>query len=205
MSPIRFPKLGVIAALRRKTDYKRWSDPQNLYSSWASRTERAAELLPAHSRVIEFGAGNRILEGYLDPSCTYTPCDLVDRGPGTIVCDLNKRPLPDFGPNTYDAAVIMGVFEYLTDVPGVVDWLGGMVSTVVLSYACPDTAHQSRRAALGTVDRVSRGWMNSYREDELRAMFAGSGFASTHEESWSQDDGYQHRMFVFSKNASEQN
>ncbi len=68
------PKLGgIIAALRQKTDYKRWADTRNLYSEWEPRTQRAAELIPAGSRVIEFGAGTRTLEKHLDPSCTYTP------------------------------------------------------------------------------------------------------------------------------------
>ncbi len=83
MSRVHIPKLGgIIAALRQKTDYKRWADTRNLYSDWEPRTKRAAELIPAGSRVIEFGAGTRTLEKHLDPSCSYTPpSDLVDRAP----------------------------------------------------------------------------------------------------------------------------
>src|SRR6185312_8871325 len=97
------------------------------------RTRIAAGFVPDGSRVIEFGAGNRLLEKHLDSSCTYTPSDLVDRGPGTIVCDLNERPLPDLGTDTYDTAVILGVLEYLTDVPSLIDWLAQHVPLCVIS------------------------------------------------------------------------
>ena len=50
------------------------------------------------------------------------PSDMVDRGPGTIICDLNIRPLPDLGSGTYDVAVLLGVLEYLRDVPSFLDW-----------------------------------------------------------------------------------
>lgn len=199
MSRVHIPKLGIIAALRQKTDYKRWSDTRNLYSDWEPRTQRAAELIPAGSRVIEFGAGTRTLERHLDPSCTYTPSDLVDRGPGTLVCDLNERPLPNLGKDTYDVAVIMGVLEYIRDVPAVLDWLSSFVPRAVISYGCPDTNEQFLRTKLGAVDRISRGWLNNYRESEIRTLFRDRGYSSLHEENWANVDGYQHRLFVFAK------
>jgi len=199
VSRVHIPKLGIIAALRQKTDYRRWADTRNLYSSWEPRTERAAALVPNNSRVIEFGAGNRVLERYLDPSCRYVPSDIVDRGPGTIVCDLNQRPLPDLGPGVYDVAVIMGVLEYLRDVPSLLDWLAKYVPLCVVSYGCPDTNNHTRRTSLGAIDRLSRGWMNNYREDELRSLFKERGYTSVHEENWANVDGYLHRLFVFSQ------
>ncbi|MBB3602414.1 hypothetical protein FHT40_002047 [Mycolicibacterium sp. BK556] len=199
MSRVHIPKLGIIAALRRKTDVKRWADTRNLYSDWEPRTQRAAELVPPGSRVIEFGAGTRTLEKHLDPSCTYTPSDLVDRGPGTLVCDLNEPPLPNLGKDTYDVAVIMGVLEYLRDVPGVLDWLSTYVPRAVISYGCPDSNDQFQRTKLGAVDRISRGWLNSYLEEEIRTLFRERGYQSEHEENWANVDGYQHRLFVFAK------
>src|SRR5438105_15076772 len=78
----------------RPSDYGRWSNPENLERRWDLRTRQLAQLIPKDSTVVEFGAGRRQLELYLDPSCAYVPSDLTDRGPGTIVCDLNRRPLP---------------------------------------------------------------------------------------------------------------
>jgi hypothetical protein len=188
---------SVITALRRTTDYRRWANPRSLHPSWEPRTKKAAALVPNHSRVIEFGAGNRILERYLDPSCTYVPCDIVDRGPGTILCDLNQRPLPDLGANVYDVAVLIGVLEYLRDVPSVLDWLAKRVPVCVLSYACAKANGRSLRALLGAVKRLKAGWMNDYREEELRSLFHERGFVLLREESW-----HNQRLFVFSQSPS---
>jgi hypothetical protein len=184
----------VITALRQKTDYSRWSDTRNISASWESRTQRAAALVPQDSRVIEFGAGNRVLERYLDHSCTYTPSDIVDRGPATIVCDLNQRPLPDLGVDSYDVAVFMGVLEYVRDLPSVLDWLSELVPTCVLSYACARGTRYSPARMFGSVGRLKAGWLNSYREDEIRSLFRERRYVQLHDENW-----HNQRLYVFSR------
>jgi hypothetical protein len=144
--------------------------------------------------VIEFGAGNRVLERHLDRSCTYTPSDIVDRGPGTIVCDLNQRPLPALGIGSYDVAVLMGVLEYMRDLPSVLDWLTELVPTCVLSYACARGGRYSPTRALGAAGRLKAGWLNSYRGEQIRSLFDERGFAQSHEEGWESQ-----RLFVFSR------
>ncbi|MFG1930768.1 class I SAM-dependent methyltransferase [Mycobacterium sp. NPDC048908] len=186
--------LRLTGALRQKTDYDRWADPRSIYASWESRTEMAAALVPNHSRVIEFGAATRVLERFLDPSCTYTASDLVDRGPGTIVCDLNERPLPELGADSYDVAVIMGVLEYVRDVPSVLDWLTNHFPLCVLSYACTRTTGNRLRSRLETIGRLNHGWMNSYCADELRTLFDERGFVLQRDEPWKDQ-----RVFVFSQ------
>ncbi|WP_292976089.1 class I SAM-dependent methyltransferase [Mycobacterium sp.] len=184
----------VITALRQKTDYSRWADSRNIFASWESRSQRAAALVPVDSRVIEFGAGNRVFERHLDRSCTYTPSDIVDRGPGTIVCDLNLRPLPDLGADAYDVAVLMGVLEYMRDLPTTLDWLTGLVPNLVLSYACARGSRYSPRRAAGSVGRLKAGWLNSYCEDEIRSLLHERGFALVHEEGWQNQ-----RLFAFTQ------
>ena len=53
------PRLVEVAILRslRRTDYRRWTAPDSLETWWDARTRILAELVPAGSRVIEFGAG----------------------------------------------------------------------------------------------------------------------------------------------------
>lgn len=192
MSRVRVRKPWIVSALRGETDYRRWSDTRNIYSQWESRTARAADFVPKGSRVIEFGAATRVLERHLDPSCSYVPSDIVDRGPGTLVCDMNERPLPDLGADTYDVAVIMGVLEYIHDVPAVVDWLGRHVKLIVVSYACSDAKPRVVRALFGRVSRLSGGWMNNFRADEFRSVFTDRGWVCDHEEPWKDQ-----RLFVF--------
>lgn len=186
--------LKLAGALRHKTDYDRWADPRSIYASWESRTQLAATLVPDNSRVIEFGAARRVLEKYLDPSCTYTASDLVDRGPGTIVCDLNERPLPDLGADVYDAAVIMGVLEYVRDVPSMLDWLTRHVPVCVLSYACAKANGHPLRGRFETIGRLNHGWVNSYSEEDLRTFFQDRGFALRRDEDWENQ-----RLFLFSR------
>jgi hypothetical protein len=189
--------LRVITALRQKTDHRHWANPRSIHASWEPRTRKAAALVPNNSRVIEFGAGNRILERYLDPSCTYVPSDIIDRGPGTIVCDLNRRPLPDIGANVYDVAVLLGVLEYVRDVPSVLDWLTKYVTVCVMSYARAKAHGYSPRALLETVGRLRHGWMNNYREEELQSLFRERGFELVQDEDWEEQ-----RLFVFSHRPS---
>lgn len=186
--------LRLAGALRQKTDYDRWADPRSIYESWESRTEMAAALIPNNSRVIEFGAARRVLETYLDPSCTYTASDLVDRGPGTIVCDLNERPLPDLGADVYDVAVIMGVLEYVRDVSSMLDWLAKHVPVCVLSYACAKANRHPLRGRFETMGRLNQGWMNNYCEGDVRTLFTERGFALLQQERWKDQ-----RLFVFSR------
>jgi len=63
--------------------------------------------------VIEFGAGKEFSSGIWTNRAPTPRLTSVDRGPGTIVCDLNQRPLPVLGVRAYDVAVLMGVLEYI--------------------------------------------------------------------------------------------
>lgn len=182
------------SARSRRTDYDRWSNPKNIHSNWESRTERAADFVLPNSRVIEFGAATRLLEKHLDNTCTYVPSDIVERGPGTFVCDFNKRPLPDLPP--YDAAVIMGVLEYVHDLPPVVDWLGTHFPRIVVSYACSTTKPGTLRARYENFTRTASGWMNNYAREEFSSMFLTRGYKCLHEENWKKQT-----MFVFSREA----
>lgn len=189
--------MRAVSALRQKTDHKRWADPRNIHKNWEPRTKIAATLVPSNSRVIEFGAGKRVLERYLDPSCSYVPSDIVDRGPGTVVCDLNQRPLPDLGAGAYDVAVLLGVLEYLRDVPSFLDWLTELAPICVLGCATAHAKGYSVRAMRDTVRRLRGGWLNVPHEDELLSQFRRRGFVLTQVENWEDQ-----RLFVFSRHSS---
>ena len=189
--------LRTITAFRGKTDYKRWANPRNIHSTWEPRTKIAAALVPKGSRVIEFGAGNRVLERYLDPSCSYVASDLVDRGPGTIVCDLNQRPLPDLGQDVYDVAVLLGVVEYLRDVPEVLAWLAELVPMCVLGFKPAKSKGNSPWAALETVLRRKSGWINNFSEEDVRSFYRERGFELVQDENWENQV-----LLVFSQHAS---
>lgn len=189
---LQFSLRRELATVLGRTDYRRWSNRSNFERSWVPRTRRAAELVPDSSHVIEFGAGERELERYLDRSCSYVPSDIVDRGPGTVICDLNERPLPVLGEGTYTTAVLLGVLEYLSDVPEVLDWLTKHVQYLVVSYVCVEINQYSLRGLHQTLHRLRAGWMNNYSEERLRFMFQERGF-----EQISVESCIGNRLFVF--------
>jgi hypothetical protein len=155
-----------------RPDYRRWTSADGLEEWWNARTAVIANLVPAGSRVIEFGAGRRYLERVLPSGCSYTPSDLVDRGPDTMVCDLNQRPLPDLRDRAFTVAVFGGVLEYLRDVTSLVAWLEAIgIRSVVASFD-PVPGH------LGLAGRVKEqrrrlyfGYMCNWTEEELRRCF----------------------------------
>jgi len=176
---------NVVMKRLSRPDYARWTSPRGLEESWDERTRQIAKLVPAGARVIEFGAGRRQLERFLPLGCTYTPSDLVDRGPGTIVCDLNHRPLPVLSHLAPEVGVFGGVLEYLRDVPGLAQWLADTgVRTCVASF-------DPVPSGLGIVDRyresirrANNGYMNALTEDQLLRAFEAAGFVCVERRTW---------------------
>jgi hypothetical protein len=191
----------VLFRLLGRSDYERWGDPSSLETWWESRTQKLAALIPAGTRVIEFGAGRRRLASFLDPRCSYVASDLVERGPDTFVCDLNRRPLPDLAPLAPEVAVFAGVLEYLREVPEVVEWLSAQVRYCVASYAVAQRLGLRGALVAGarrSYWRAYHGYMNSYSEAELLAIFARNGFACLRTESWNEQ-----RLFLFERRRGE--
>ena len=148
-----------------KSDYKRWENTKNLSPKWESRTLQMANLIPPNASVIEFGAGRMVLKSHLPSGCTYTPSDIVDRGEGTLICDLNGVELPIFSP--HEIAVFSGVLEYVNDVPRLVAHLSENVDTIIASYATLDNNQRNRRA---------NGWVNDYSSEQFVAIFRQCGY-----------------------------
>jgi len=188
---LRMAKILIFRLLHR-SDYKRWTDPGSLETWWDTRTEKIARLIPPNARVIEFGAGRRQLEKLLDPSCTYVPSDLTDRGPGTIVCDLNQLPLPDLSYVKAEVAVFSGVLEYIRDLGALIAWLSDQVPLCIASYAYVPTSQNAFRRIRERWDRLYYGYMNSYTEEELVDLFTRYGFVCTTRDTWTSQ-----RIFLF--------
>ena len=168
--------LTSMRKLQNRSDYKTWGDKNSLSKDWDGRTGKIATLIEEGSSVIEFGAGRLVLQKNLPMGCTYTPSDIVDRGQGTIVCDLNSKHLPEF--QAYDVAVFSGVLEYVNNVPKLIFHLSSSVEMVVVSYAGADLSTHNRRAY---------GWVNDYSSKEIIKIFKDCGFCCIHTESWQND------------------
>jgi hypothetical protein len=179
----------VLCMATGEPDTTRWSNDASYPDSWDERTRLISSLLPAQSRVIEFGAARRRLEQYLDPTCTYIPSDLVDRGSGTFVCDLNRRPLPDLSPLGADVAVFAGVLEYLVRLQEIPLWLRGHVPTCIASYEISRSVPGGAGRLRERFERARIGWVNTYSEAEFIDLFARGGFRCDKKIIWYAFDG----------------
>ena len=165
---------SVLSALRR-SDYRTWGDASNLDPEWDERSKILASLVPPGSRVIEFGAGRLALQNFLPPGCHYTPSDLVDRGGGTVVLDLNAATLPDLG--RYDVAIFGGVLEYVFDLDRLAEHVSKVAGTVIFSYV-------ASRLYSKPVERRLRGWVNNFSGDEVVGIFERAGFICDQRTYW---------------------
>jgi len=167
-----------------RSDLKRWKAGGSLLEDWDSRSKLMCEYIAPGSKVIEFGAGRMVVKSYLPEGCSYLPLDIVDRGNGTLVCDLNKSPLPDFGYHHY--AIMSGVLEYIIDVPRLIRHISPMVGSVVASYAV--------RRNENTLNRGLHGWVNHFTESELVGIFEQNGYFLSESSAWRNQ-----LIFVFRK------
>jgi hypothetical protein len=177
-----------------RADYRRWASPCGLEAWWDQRTELLAKLIPAGARVIEFGAGRRTLERLLPAGCAYIPSDLVDRGPGTIVCDLNHRPLPDLGSYSPEVAVFGGVLEYIRDVAGVARWLSEQnVRQCVVSFDAAPSPGRLPARLRELLRRRYYGYMNNLTAERFEQAFAAAGFDVVDRQIWTRQVIYHFR------------
>lgn len=168
-----------------KADYERWSSAGGLEQWWDERTKTIAKQIPVGSRVIEFGAGRRQLEKFLPQDCSYVPSDIVDRGPGTVVCDLNSPSLPDITRLGCDTAVFGGVLEYVRDVPTVAHWLANSnVKTCVTSFDPVPAGLGLAGLWRETGRRTYYGYMNRLTEAKLLRAFEAAGFVCFNRQTW---------------------
>ncbi|MEH2158309.1 hypothetical protein [Nostoc sp.] len=181
-----------------KTNLNRWQHLQNYDPTWDERTKLIVSLIPKDTRIIEFGAGRRQLELYLDKSCVYFPSDLVSRGSETIVCDLNVRPLPSLTNLQLDIAVFGGVLEYIRDPYTLCTWLSQQVSICIVSYICAKSQPGTLGRLQETISRIRVGWVNTYSKKELESLFKTGGFP--HLEKVTGETSYgKEEIFIFKK------
>jgi hypothetical protein len=194
--------ISATAALTRKllrrADRDRWIEAENFCPEWDERAKIIAGLIPNGSRVIEFGAGLSKLQSHLDPSCFYVASDLIRRRPDTLLVDLEERPLPGLADEHFDVAVFAGVLEYVSEVPGVVSWIGQYVTACVSSYECAPKTDGIYSHVKRTWDRAALGWVNSFTEEELKSIFTRAGFVCATQTLWNTQDGNE-PIFVFRK------
>ncbi len=166
----------VATVLKGETDIARWSNPDNLENSWEPRSRFAANLIPQGSRILDLGCGKMSIEKYLHPSCTYLPADIVKRDERTLHCDINKGVVPA-EINHVDIVLMLGVIEYVFDLPQFLRELAQAKKKIVVSYCDTDTGNLR-----GFEQRAALGWVNAYSKAQLRSLFGNAGLTVSAED-----------------------
>lgn len=147
-----------------QSDVDRWEITGNLHAAWSERASIAATILSDAASVIDIGCGRMDIETHLPASTTYIPADLVRRDERTLICDLNAGVLPDA---VAEAAVLLGVLEYVHDAEKTLAELSARWSRIVLSYN-PADLDAGR-------DRSLHGWFNNWKTAQIVAMANNAG------------------------------
>jgi hypothetical protein len=168
----------------RGTDRSRWSRDSSFDNAWSGRHQLMVRSVRPGDAVIDLGSGPRALEEHLPDGCRYIPVDVVPRGPGSVVCDLNRDPMPDV---RGDVVVMSGVLEYIHDVHQLLTGARGLAPRAVVSYATVEAFSDIR-------DRRSHGWMNDLGLPVLRDAFTTSGWSVSGEQEWQ-----GHRVFELAR------
>jgi hypothetical protein len=157
----------------------RWSSEDSFMPSWNIRTHMMSTMIPDGTKtLLEFGAGLRYLESIIPETIEYTPTDIISRGEGTIVKDINCDP-SDYG--KYDVSFFSGVFEYVTDLPGFISYLPSISPTVVCSYSS---------LAADAKNMEIHGWANNYTQRKFRHLFKLAGYVTLQHKTWKTQELY---------------
>jgi len=188
---LRAPISTVWVMMIRLTDSRnrrRWSRQDALLSEWDTRTELISTFIPDNSSVIEFGAGRMVLRGLLKANTTYQPSDIVSRGEGTLIYDLNSDDVRL--PREYTHAVLSGVLEYVRDIRSFVVNVYPYVEIIIASYT-------SIEELKDPIIRKRNGWVSHLSRSDFLKIFSECGFEVDSATVWRDQD-----IYVFKKSAS---
>ncbi|WP_428487096.1 methyltransferase domain-containing protein [Rhodopila sp.] len=148
------------------TDRERWEDATSYERFWSDRSAAAAKLCRSGQWVCDIGCGMQGLKAMLPAGCTYLPADLRRWEPVVETCDLNAGRLPERHLVRCDVVILLGVIEYIYDLPRLLAALARRAETVVVSYNC---------AELAEVDRPGFGWVNALTTEALLELLRQAG------------------------------
>lgn len=148
-----------------RSDTERWARLESLATQWDSRAAMAARCIPAGQRVLDIGAGAMALRAQLASTCSYSPADIVSRGPDCQIVDLNKGEFPA---GQYDWVTFLGVLEYVHEPLPVLAHARDAAPNAVVTYCTMNNGEVQTRRGMG--------WVNDYSRPEFEAVLAAAGW-----------------------------
>ena len=157
------------------SDIVRWRRVEAETPLWDGRNALIAALVPDGSRVLDLGSGAGTLGRRLEGRCVYQACDLLPRGPGSLLFDFNRGIWPAVG-SDWDWAVLSGVLEYARDPRSLLAFASRTAAQVIVSY--------SPYRAGTRILRGLNGWVNTFTEPELLGLFSELGLDARCASKW---------------------
>jgi hypothetical protein len=147
------------------SDAGRWAQMDSLATQWDARAAMAARYIPAGQRVLDIGAGAMALGAQLGPGCSYFPADIVSRGPGCQVVDLNKGEFPA---GQYDWVTFLGVLEYVHEPIPALARARCVAPNAIVTYCTMNNGDVQVRRGMG--------WVNEYSRPQFEGLLATAGW-----------------------------
>jgi methyltransferase family protein len=116
------------------TDRARWTDAASLDPEWDRRAEFVSRMIRPGTKVLDLGCGRMSLRQFLPNGCSYVGCDFIARDAETIVCNLNIGEFPDSAAAVANVITMLGLLEYILDVPKLLRRVAGYGKEVIFSY-----------------------------------------------------------------------
>ena len=173
----------------RTSDRERWGRRGSYDSEWRGRSELAASLLPGPVRLLDLGAGEMHLETLLPEGSVYIPADLEPLDARCLRVDLNEESVPR---GSYHVVSLLGVAEYLFDLPRVLREIRSVSESLLMSYCCV-----TDRTAEVLAARRKTGWANAYANEELVDLARRLGWGLKQSSVYNEHKGFVQRVFLF--------
>ena len=153
--------------------HEHWSKKASYDQNWSERGRQAVILAGDFSSACDIGCGPMMsLRHHLASGTQYLPCDAHGWTDEVVHCDLSNLDLPKDSITRSDVVFVLGVLEYLPDVPAVLRALAKFNRPVVFSYCSTDLSA-----------RRDRWWLNSYSSSEIVELAAAAGLKIQREAS----------------------
>jgi hypothetical protein len=127
---------------------------------------------PAHFHLVDLGCGDKKLFTNLEAAklnFKYTGYDLLPQSADVHPLDLNQNVFH----HDADMTAILGVLEYINDVPSLLKKLNTLSPAIVLSYVVSDSGCYNEAA------RSHMQWKNNYSVNEIMEIVRASGYTVT--------------------------
>ena len=163
----RQPNANIDRKLVEKI-HAHWADRKNYDRDWDQRAAMAASGLSKPCWVSDIGCGpHQSLKNYLPHGSRYLPADMQRWNTNVVHCDLNAGDVPVLRLLSSDVVFILGVLEYLTDVPSSLRHVSKWCDRVIFSYVAAEHEWQFDL------------WINRYSRRQIMELWNAAGFDVT--------------------------